>query len=99
MAAAAEASGELVEVTLEDWDLLSGNDFMGRVGVPLAPLLRLQGARDGPRWYPIEAQLGETSEKEKAKPRGEVLWRVHTHDPCIRVMLIDRFVRSSGVKE
>ena len=36
----AEHRGAIVEVTVEDYDEMSGNDFMGRVKIPLAQVCR-----------------------------------------------------------
>ena len=57
--------GEQLEVEVEDWDLLSSNDFMGRCYVPLRDL----GLHPKRAWYPLG------SSKEGApidKARGEV---------------------------
>ena len=48
-------------VTIDDWDLASGNDFMGRRKIPL--LAHLSDGRPRRRWFP----LGDTT---GATPRG-----------------------------
>ena len=57
--------GETLEVEVEDWDLLSSNDFMGRCYVPLRDL----GADPTRAWYALgSAKPGAPVDK----PRGEV---------------------------
>ena len=72
-ATGAEAArvGSALEVLVEDWDLMSANDFMGRCGLALAPLVRSAGARDGPRWHELSAKEGtKAGSKEAKRARG-----------------------------
>ena len=62
-----------LEVVVDDWDQYSGNDFMGRVEIDLAPLSHKRRVRS---WYPLGGKAGAVDSKlwgnEKSKARGEV---------------------------
>ena len=58
-------SKNLVEIIVDDYDL-SGNDFMGRVTVPLVTLKSRKEVR---RWFKLENKEGTNDGKE----RGEIL--------------------------
>ena len=63
-----------LEVVVDDWDQYSGNDFMGRVEIDLAPLSHKRRVRS---WYPLGGQADAADSKlwgtnDKSKARGEV---------------------------
>ena len=60
-----------LEVLVEDWDRLSGNDFMGRLDPPLA-LDELRDKARVRRWFALAPAAGETRQTEREKARGEV---------------------------
>ena len=62
-----------LELVVDDWDQFSGNDFMGRLELPLAGYADKRRVR---RWFKLQPQIGAKDSKlwgdEASKDRGEV---------------------------
>ena len=48
---------EVLDVTVDDWDKLSGNDFIGKVRVAVETLSHRETVR---AWYALETEDGQT---------------------------------------
>jgi Ca2+-dependent lipid-binding protein/Ran GTPase-activating protein (RanGAP) involved in mRNA processing and transport len=62
----ADAPDGILEVVMEDYDVVSGNDFMGKVMIPLSKLLKKR--KPVRRWF----RLGDKSGKRIGPSRGDI---------------------------
>ena len=60
----ADTAPPTLELIVEDWDLLSGNDFMGRVEIALAPLLDKERIVN---WYPLQPKPSKRKSKRRVR--------------------------------
>ena len=73
----ADTADGILEVVLEDYDALSGNDFIGKL---LLPLSKLRGRAPLRRWFPLGDQAGRRAGGVRGDLDLQLRW---VHNPAL----------------